>query len=151
MVALNVDLAPDSASAVRVGVERKVLGEVGHPQVDTVAGRRLALGEVFIVQLVFRRTDALIRCRGVGERAQTGVPVVLYSIARLAVEAAEAAQVVRGQFGFPEVERVEARSQVCLNATARFGEAAPVEGGSRGVKEAWGRYRKSVGEVGRCW
>ena len=74
----------------------------------------------------------------------------------MAVEAAEAAQVVREQFDVLEVELGEERSQVWLNATARFGELSPGEGGftgrDRGVGLAWGRYRMSVGEAyGRCW
>ena len=63
----------------------------------------------------------------------------------MAVEAAEAAQVVPDLIRVLEVELGEARSQVWLNATARFGELSPGEGGSQGVTEAWGWRGGGIG------
>ena len=74
VVSEDADLAPDAAEAVLVGVPRGVLGEVGHPQVDLVAGLRGA--QPLKVHLV-RRPSVALGVGGVGVVACSGGRVVV--------------------------------------------------------------------------
>ena len=74
VVSEDADLPPGTAEAVLVGVPRGVLGEVGHPQVDLVAGLRAA--QPLKVHLV-RRPLVALGVGGVGVRARPGGRVVV--------------------------------------------------------------------------